>query len=593
VIESAPDPCILAANLTALSRRQPDVAKRLEDCAPDADALAVIGRDGSFTFRVQPDQHWLGHSSMPTVSATALTEAFNAGPGNVLLPGLGHGQEAKLLLDKLPAHRAVYTWEQHLIETALALRLLDFSRDIAAGRLVICVGDRPGIALQRAFERFPRHLPPAAIFVPPYLEPETIQILRTEVEEVATARHRALVAELNECVVRMEHAEPGDDLAILSLVASDGLAEYADRLKSAAEQQGLRCRSAVATGPDAVHPLTLAEVLADAAPQKLIWLNQHAESVGSFFSTQQPGTSWFFNPTLRPVASHDDRPWFVTGPEWSGRSAPTDRAPGILPPTPRFEEIRATPEIDVALVAQRGPQSAADLGLQWDSHQRVFEYVTDHLSQRPRRLSQDTASRLFEQACRHARFKLDVGEIRTRWVHTIRALMGPAATARQIIPALVAEGLTVRLYGTGWEHVPEIQGTENKPFPSNCTQRQQIIAEASLVIIIENDEWTDQHLIDAIGSGATVLWQRSDGDERREEMAELFKVIPSFEFRADALEMARQLLSVTGSSRMDQARKLIASEFSSTRRLNALLRSCDDVPYQTDDTQTSNPSFHS
>ena len=137
------NPQYLSFNIQAIAQRQPDVAALFERVTVPDDIELAQGRDGETTFRwpaQNGQRRWLGESSMPSVSSAALMAEFGLATGNILLPSLGHGWEAAFLLRQLPPHQAIFAWDCDPLIPALTLRLHDFSRHIASGRLVFAIG---------------------------------------------------------------------------------------------------------------------------------------------------------------------------------------------------------------------------------------------------------------------------------------------------------------------------------------------------------------------------------------------------------------------------------------------------------------------
>lgn len=174
---AALDPQIWARNLEALSHRQAPIYTLLSSTELPQSVALVEGRDGSPAFRLDGSDGvstWLGHSSMPTVSSPAVLAEFAFGSVNVLLPSIGHGLEARQLLQMMAVHQAVFTWDADPLVPALALRLHDFSGEIRRGRLVLAVGPSAEQALLDCLERYPAHLPPMKILSAPHLQPSEV-----------------------------------------------------------------------------------------------------------------------------------------------------------------------------------------------------------------------------------------------------------------------------------------------------------------------------------------------------------------------------------------------------------------------------------
>lgn len=132
------DPSIREHNLAALRRVMPDLADRLSPL-PEDYALPATTRDGRPGFRLHTEdgtRPWFGRTSIPGVRAAALVDQFQAGNGNVLLPGIGEGSEASLLLLRMGSHRAVFVWEPCERWIDLAIRLHPWHAELHSERLV-------------------------------------------------------------------------------------------------------------------------------------------------------------------------------------------------------------------------------------------------------------------------------------------------------------------------------------------------------------------------------------------------------------------------------------------------------------------------
>ena len=130
----------LDTNLAALRDRQPDVARQVSEIDTIEPARIVTGRDGADVVLLGEQDgcaHWLGGSSMPTISATALVSGYPHVNDNVLLASVGTGYEPPLLAERITGHSAVFVYAADAMQLRMALSVCDWSRHIAAGRIVV------------------------------------------------------------------------------------------------------------------------------------------------------------------------------------------------------------------------------------------------------------------------------------------------------------------------------------------------------------------------------------------------------------------------------------------------------------------------
>ncbi len=183
------DPSIFQRNLDALTQRDPALANRLSPLAAADAALPplVRTRDGHLNFRLpRPDgpPAWFGRSSIPGVRAEALLAQFHAGGGNVLLPGIGEGTEARLLTQRLARHQVVFIWESDIGILHLAIRLRDFAEPILAERLVFLVCPVSGLTpvLMDWVRSHPGRSCPTRLLMWPWQSMSEISACRSAVE---------------------------------------------------------------------------------------------------------------------------------------------------------------------------------------------------------------------------------------------------------------------------------------------------------------------------------------------------------------------------------------------------------------------------
>ena len=183
------EPEIWRRNLAALQEVDAVLAETLAAVNVPASVVSAVGRDGELTYRIGEGSEaaaWFGRTSMPSISGPAILDTFDPGNGNVLLPKMGQGIEMKLLLERLPAHRAVFVLEDDSLAAVLALRLYDVSDGIRAGRLVLLTGGQPEDSLRQFLTDHGGYVIPDRILGWPWLSQADHQRIRLGVERAVT-----------------------------------------------------------------------------------------------------------------------------------------------------------------------------------------------------------------------------------------------------------------------------------------------------------------------------------------------------------------------------------------------------------------------
>ena len=563
---------------------------------PQSGAL-VEGRDGSPTFRLDGSDGgstWLGHSSMPTVSSPAVLEEFAFGSANVLLPSIGHGLEARQLLQMMAVHQAVFTWDADPLVPALALRLHDFSAEIRRGRLLLAVGPSAGQALLDCLECYPAHLPPMKIFSAPHLQPSEIHEIQVQAEAVAARQNNRLLRETAELAAQLTSGgardASGRRLLILSLIIDAEVSRVADALQRAARQAGIECLAHTVDRPGHIHIVSGAGQLAEFQPTDVILLNQVKGEWGDLLRNVPRCATWCVSPSanrapLCEKVARQDVLWAIDG-EVSAKLRATDRStPEVRSLLPAADgslfhaaelDAEALEEYgsDVAIVLSAVDFSPQAIGLKWDSHKELLDEIVALISTDPRRLDIEAADQLIDLAGRRTRVRLDSGEVRRDLARFISAGMAPTLTARKLLEVLSRGNVTCKLWGANWEMYPETANMRCGPPPSH-DQRNKIYNAAKLIVHLRNDEWHRQHLLDALAAGACVLRHAESHSDASADPAwrELLSAIPSFAAVPQASQTVRRWLAGEGrrSEAVAQAHRLVCEQHLMSHRLQTLL----------------------
>lgn len=569
------DPHALQANLEALNRRFPRIAAALAGKQDIFSTAAVAPtRDGAVNFRIPGPAAttvWLGRTSVPRIRAQALIERFDAGETNVLLPGIGEGSEADLLLRRFSPHRAVFIWETEPANLLLALALHDYAAAIDSERLVPVLASESALidALLATLRSLPGHLCPDRLLVWPWQRPTEIAGCRAALEHVyrqIEAERRDQLAEIRrkpplpaapppQCVA----GEPIPRSAVLfSLHSSEETWAWADAMTSVAASAGWNLPAIVVRTPADIHPLARAgrlQNLAGPAPAFAILLDICRSDLSDVLPDALPAVSWL----TREPSSGADLVSSRIGPRdrlivTNNRLSERLQSAGVsaerltvrpLPVLPACEEPPpdwADRPVDVAIVSHLWSTAPQAHGFDLPTHVKLWNAALDLLKPSLDRFTDDQAPGLLGRAEAALRMRLDNAEVRAA---ILRALAGPAATALilgQLTQALVTSGLKISCHGEGWPETPGIERSRAMPGPAG---RLAIYRRAKCVLVLSTTGLAGWDVLLAAGAGAAVVWRTHPADRLPGGINTLLE--PSREFIAfqrnpDATGTIRKLL---------------------------------------------------
>jgi hypothetical protein len=585
-------------NISALARQQPAECAQIEAVELTDGITHTEGRDATPTFRLLDGAgrpYWLGHSSMPATSGPAVLTEFNFGSGNVVLPSMGHGYEARHLLDRMGPHQAVFTWDDDPLAPALALRLHDFSAAILMGRLVVALGPAADEALSRALEAYPAHLPPTKIFGAPHLDSEILKTVQVSAAAIAARQHQSLArntARLAAEISAQPACQPSTSrrVMILSSVVDPEVAQIAQALAGAAEEADLQCATHLADEPARAHILSAAQQIRDSKPQSVILLNQARREWGHMLDGVRTCSTWCVSPSANrsELAHHrmpEDRIYATTPSLANGLAAadPNHADVRILGPavdrrlffpSALDEEDHVKYGSDVAVVMSAVDFTPEAIGLKWDSHQHLLSEIVRILRENPQRLHKDAADRVIELASRRTQVALDSGEVREQLAQFISAGLAPTLTALKLIRKLAADEVRVKLWGCNWDLHSATAALPSGPPPSH-EERNKIYNAARVIVHVRNDRWHRQHLLDALAAGATVVGHDEQYSDETNDSSwqDLWTAVPRFGTISEAAATIRRWLNepAAGASAVEPARRIALHNHSIEKRLQTLL----------------------
>ena len=520
-------------NLQALADFDPHLAEDLQRARPPESAQLTAGRDGAPTYSWTDEslrRHWLGRTSMPTVSAPPLIDAFDPGRGNVVLEGFGSGLEVELLLDRTSPHQAVFMIEDDAWKAALALHLRDFKDPIRRGRLRILCGPNAWEDLRRFLVENDGYLTPERILSWPWFEPPDIAELTARLHqvgsEVAVARAKK--------DAKLQHAEATHDpmdseasLAVVSNFADPGVQDLANRLQSGAESLGWACRRFTLDSPAMVRPQAIQAELFGRSPSLLLVLGvgpqslpyrlpdvpacvicSHEHGISASWLNQIPDTFKIALPNARQVRQATE---IGVDP---ARIVYTPAAAASFD----YAGERSKERAGVLIIGDLPAASADAAGLNLESHRRLWDSARDILQARSDTYVDEQADEVLEAAQQQLGIKLDSMEVRQGLTERIRRLLGPSVVKRACVRALALAEIDFSLYGHGWNHDEMFASHHQGPWPEPSEARR-LLARHAMIVSIPTSRRIDASLLDGIAASLVGCVRTHPSDETDEGLS--------------------------------------------------------------------------
>ncbi|HUW82427.1 MAG TPA: glycosyltransferase [Phycisphaerae bacterium] len=528
-----------ARNIDALRQVDPHLSATLTELPlPDHVKLAT-GRDGAATYRLQgPDgaEQWFGRTSMPTVSARGILASFDPGDANVALPGIGSGQELRLLARWLGPHQAIFVLEADPVQLKLALRLHDLTGPLVNRRVVLICGDDAESKLIEFCHRHEGFHPPSRMLGWPWQEPAVQQhfsdMLSRAGKAITPARNEALVVlrkKAADCRGRCPLPE-SPRLAVLSVTPNWRVSRLGEDLLAAAEQLAWPCTAVLMNTPMVANMLPHIRAVTEPVPDLAVLLG-HTRRNLPVMPDGVPAITW-----LAPGAAPDGKMIESLGPD-DGCVVMTsltrrrlidgglsDDRILALPPAAnlgRFGDAPPEPgqfeatDCDVAMIAEAANVDPEACGLKLTTHQALWRALDELIRHNVDRYHDALLEELFKQAERRSSVKLSDQQVRSRLMEMAGAALAPTLLRLVMIQALREAGVRVGLWGAGWGWCKQLEDVYHGSVVSDA-HRLAIYRAAGLALVIEPGGRAGQELFDAVACRAAVLTHvpvhRSDFD---------------------------------------------------------------------------------
>lgn len=600
------DPEILNRNLAALTERRPDLARALgERPARSTDPPSLDRtRDGRLNFRLNgPDGRtaWFGRTSIPGVRAAAVLERFDAGHGNVLLPGVGEGSEIELLLARLGAHRAVFVWEASLDAIRWVLHLHDVAEAVRRDRLIFlhCSIDELTDQLVTWLEGHPGHLCPERILMWPWQALHDLAPCRSAVEaayrEIEGRRHAAmknLQSRLNATRSGGSVLSDTPGVAVMSIHARAETWVFSDALVGAASELGWRAIDVAIRAPGDVHALARSSRLAEADAGSLdlaILLNIGRHQLGGILPAKLPAVAWLTDPAAVPgaLAPQPDPADLIAVA--NSRMADQviqqglDRNRIVVVPPPCLTDTAwndpdaksgtdAQPSTDIAIFADASPTDPKSFEHQTSTHERIWNTALDLLREQIDAFTDEQGPRMLVQAERRVGARVDSDAIRRSMLEVLCTRVADTLLIQSITQILINNGFTITIHGAGW---PENTGARIQKRPLTPADMHTALNAAGLAVHASAGGHVGLGTLLAAGSGTPLLARAHPRDRKPGGLAALLEPGPEvtlFRQINDLPDLIRSLLNDSSARRSQgrAARERCLRDHLPARRLEAL-----------------------
>jgi len=600
------DPLVFDNNLAALRNADAELAAQVERAAgSSAGVEAARTRDGQVNLRLAGDGQsaWFGRSSIPLVRAEVLLEKFEVGTGNVLLPGIGQGQEVTLLLQRLGGHRAVFVWEQAWENIALALRLHPWSDAIVGQRLVflVCPPENLTNALVRWLDAHAGHLCPERIMMWPWSALPDLSACRTAVQlaydQIDHRRSAALSREANEYAAApttrqepaaaVENTLTAGPLPVFALHVRDEVRALAESISAAASERGLQAYCLAVANPGDVHPLARLRALrrvCSLPPPAALLLDCSRQQLAQVLPNATPAITWLgcavqpLAPVVAGVGQRDmvvatssrvrDR---IAAAGWSRPAPPVVPYPCLLGPD-AFGDPACDRPTDVLILADVAPTDPEPYGYNLHTHAQLWRVACDLIKARIETFAEDEADSLLARAEEKLGSRLEEGGVRRTMLEYLGTSLANGLFGSFLAQVLAENGFTFSVAGRGWSRTPF--GDKAVPLQTVC-EYGRVFRRAKVVVLGDVTGEVSWLPLLAAGSGAVVVARSHPRDTQPGGLATLLapgKEMVAYQYARELLTIIRQLISNTA-VRREIATSAIArcrSDHTPARRLDAL-----------------------
>ncbi len=583
-------------NLSALRHMDPDLANCLAALPLPPMAVPAVGRDGSSTFKLRTPhgEHWLGFTSMPTISGPALLANFDPGGGNVALPGIGQGTEARLLTERLGRNRAVFVLESDLGLLRLALHVHDLAAAIEQGRLVFIVGPNLEESLVGFFERHDGYLVPERMLSWPWMEPPALNEMTLVLQRAVTRINRRRSSMLGEISLQLEGlyatppvlAEKPRTLVVCPHPHGDAH-RLAGELQSGLNDADWPCEVWLGDSPGMVHPLSLAGRIVRFHPELAILVDSIRGAFGPVIPAALPIATWmtrgarFTRKAVEGIGPKDRVFCMSSGTirdleEAGAASAQLSRLPpAVLAVGPASEQDSHVREYGVIAVANAPSLDPEANGLSLESHRAVWRLVEQRIREGAEHYTDGDVERILHQVENDTGARFGDPIVRRELCDQINTVLAQTIVRTAVFESLLRAGIDLTVWGWGWKAHPRIGTACRGPAPNS--DFAGLCARARMVLYVDVTGNVATDLLVAAASGAVVLARAHPTDQGPTGLASLLapgRDLLIFRRHSEAVHHVKRLLGDESARRAmaERTRSLIAEHHTMRHRLEFLRR---------------------
>ena len=470
------------ANLRALNFAQPQLAASLS-LMPDQ-VEWVFARDGALSAR-QSDQ-WLAGCSLPARAAQQMLSRLSLDGVVACMLAPAHAQQIHAALDRLAAAQAIIAVIPEIDDLRMALACGDFADDIQRHRLWLVAGGAWETQLESLLAEQPGLPTPTQFIRPTTVGEDVAQRIIGAAERIFSQATAQRACQSADWVARqttrktpaIRDAKPS--ASRLLVVAPSHFRLWNNSGSSLAAILAGRFAGHDAVRLDVDDPaqasgLMLAKSAADC--DALVTANLPRASFGAVVAAAMPIITWQTTPAI-PAYSGDypgdallvaDAAWL---PVARAAGWPASRLAVAAWPTSPHAPV---PIGALALIADTSGLQTPKSKLRLSSHHLLWEFIRDELLDNPFALGTNLDGYLAER-----RRKLGISPEGFDAAMFAGQLILPAyqqGLARRILAA----GLPLRLWGNGWNELPELSSAWAGPAASAEQFAAAVAASSALV----------------------------------------------------------------------------------------------------------------
>lgn len=590
-----PDEKLLAANLQALRESDPTAAEAIEAVNVPDTVEPAVARDGCPSFRfLQSDgrRGWLGHTSVPSIAARANLTRLTFDNGHLAMNGIGSGLDARLILEVLGPHQALFVVESNFLFLNLALRLHDFTEALRVGRLILLAGPDPAVLIRDFYRRHPGYAIISRTMAWPWRSEGENRAFAKEVTAAVDACTELVLAEIRSLreEIRQRDAQISrqEILAPLSLSrvrelhvancphgCSPEEAAASRDLLAGFGQLGAVTDWMVFDRPDKGSQQAQLRRLLDFQPQ-LILLVDALRGDLPYLPGSAICATMLRNPAENLLAKEANpasrmgpndfifalRHEQVTRLQEAGIAGdrvvhlPLAADERLYHPAGPGEPADCRYLCEAALAAHRASTDPLTYHITLSSHQQLWQAILEQIYHNPAGYHREGAGKILQQAQRCG-VKVTEEDIRRMFVEIIREHLGQAVLCDAYGTALDREGIGLKIWGHGsrtgqpgremppfWNESP-VQHRVAGTIPGGA-ERNRLYQAAKIHLYIDSTGYPDEHLLNGLAAGAFFLVKNHPQIREKDRIGwyfELEKELVTFESPSDLVRKVRYFLS--------------------------------------------------